>query len=154
MFSVISLFRMPLDNSLMLPQLHANISQCLCYLLEDEPKPHVPAEPKKVAPAAKPEPEPKPKPKAEPEPKPKPTPAPKAEPEAKPAKIELEPEAKPEPVKKPTTPPSKGISCFVWICVLSSKDFQNCFNCSYISLSSVLIRLYCVCLASRVEANL
>ncbi|CAB1414345.1 unnamed protein product [Pleuronectes platessa] len=72
---------------------------------KDESKPQVLAEPKKVAPAAKPEPEPRPKPKAEPEPKPKSSPAPKAEP--KPAKIQPEAEAKPAALKKPTTPPSK-----------------------------------------------
>lgn len=106
-----------------------------------------------MAPAAKPEPEPKPKPKAEPEPKPKPTLAPKAEPEAKPvAKVEPEPEAKPVPVKKPATPPSKGISCFFWMCVLTFRTVKS--DCMYVSLSSVLRFLYCVCVASSMEANL
>lgn len=89
-----------------------------------------------MAPAAKPEPEPKPKSKAEPEPKPKPTPAPKAEPEAKPAaKVEPEPEAKPVPVKKPATPPSKGISCFVWMCVSSLVLLCVCFSVLSIKMS-------------------
>lgn len=78
----------------------------------------MPADSKVVAPKAKPEAEPKPKPKAEPEAKPVPTP--KAEPKVKPEQIpEQEPEAKPVPVKKVVTPPSKGISCFVWMFVLS-----------------------------------
>lgn len=139
----------------MLAQLHSNISQCLCYLLEDEPKPQIPAEPKKVAPAAKPEPEPKPKPKTEPEPKPKPTPAPKAEPEAKPVKIEPQPEAKPVPEKKPTPPPSKGISGFVWLCVLIFKKLLNCEFFFYFFLSVFTSDMCLLCLLSfQLEANL